>query len=41
MTSAYSAAAEILVMAAGHADVAKMPAVALLGANAFACAPPG
>jgi hypothetical protein len=35
------AAAEILVMAAGHPDVTKMPAVWLLGANAFACSPPG
>jgi hypothetical protein len=41
VASARAAAAEILVMAAGHKDVAKMPAVALLGANAFACAPPG
>ena len=41
IASARAAAAEILVMAAGHKDVTKMPAVSLLGANAFACAPPG
>lgn len=41
IASARAAAAEILVMAAGHKDASKMPAVSLLGANAFACAPPG
>ena len=39
IASARAAAAEILVMAAGHKDVKKMPAVSLLGANAFACSP--
>ena len=40
--SAREAAAEILALAAAHPDArAKMPAATLLGADAFACEPPG
>ena len=39
--SARTAAAQILALAATHPDVAKMPAAAMLGADAAACSPPG